>query len=270
MVYGNGTAIAATSSAKVVRRKRKTREMTYTRTSRQMCVALKSECKPDGVPGKQDQKAASVGITSITSKALVLAVMVVHTMSSLALGGFLLLASLVNRVEAFQTLVPSTKHFSDATPSRQRLVHHRLREKTETKEALEEAEAALTSVGWAMPLQGEGEMTSEDPFVQEIDAGIQRDFGVPLEDLLNPAKVVNLERDLYNLRFELAQLTGMTVDTAEDGSVPKETSAYDGGGGGEDAEAIRQKIDKKEKDLLPLVALTMGVINSTKNSSSCI
>ena len=109
---------------------------------------------------------------------------------------------------------------------------------------MDEAEAALTSVGWAMPLQGEGEMTSEDPFVKEIDEGIQRDFGVPLDELLNPAKVVNLERDLFNLRFELAELTGVTIDT--DDGVPKETSAYDGGGGGEDAEAIRQKIEKKE------------------------
>ena len=63
----------------------------------------------------------------------------------------------------------------------------------------------------------------------------------------NPAKVVNLERDLYNLRFELAQLTGVTVDTAD--GISKETSAYDGGGGGEEAAAIRQKIDKKENDL---------------------
>ena len=54
----------------------------------------------------------------------------------------------------------------------------------------QEAKAALESVGWARPVD-DGEMTSEDPFVQQIDAGIQRDFGVGLDDLLNPAKVQN-------------------------------------------------------------------------------
>jgi len=44
---------------------------------------------------------------------------------------------------------------------------------------------------------------SDDPFVQSIDAGIREDVGVGLDDLLNPAKVVNLERELYQLREEL-------------------------------------------------------------------
>ena len=110
---------------------------------------------------------------------------------------------------------------------------------------LEEANDALASVGWAPPRE-DGEMTSDDPFVQEIDAGIQRDFGVGLEELLNPAKVVNLERDLYNLRLELAQATGVTIEETQGLT----TEVCDGGGGGEAAEAIRAKIDKKEKDLL--------------------
>lgn len=53
-------------------------------------------------------------------------------------------------------------------------------------------------------------MTSDDPFVQRIDAGIREDFGVGLDDLLNPAKVVNLERELYQLKEELQN----TDDTA--------------------------------------------------------
>ena len=109
-------------------------------------------------------------------------------------------------------------------------------------EVLEEAEEALQSVGWSVP--GEGELSSDDPFVQAIDQGIRRDVGVPLDELLNPAKVVNLERDLYELRTELAELTGATVED------PAElATACDGGGGGEAAEALRQKIAKKETDL---------------------
>ena len=52
----------------------------------------------------------------------------------------------------------------------------------------EEANAALEAVGWARPLN-DGEMTSDDPFVQQIEAGIRKDYGVGLDDLLNPAKV---------------------------------------------------------------------------------
>eukprot|EP00584_Thalassiosira_punctigera_P009302 CAMPEP_0172535316 /NCGR_PEP_ID=MMETSP1067-20121228/7382_1 /TAXON_ID=265564 ORGANISM="Thalassiosira punctigera, Strain Tpunct2005C2" /NCGR_SAMPLE_ID=MMETSP1067 /ASSEMBLY_ACC=CAM_ASM_000444 /LENGTH=355 /DNA_ID=CAMNT_0013320245 /DNA_START=13 /DNA_END=1080 /DNA_ORIENTATION=- len=93
---------------------------------------------------------------------------------------------------------------------------------------LAEANDALSGVGWAgvAPMSGEGEMTSDDPFVRSIDESVRRDTGVGLDELLNPAKVVNLERDLYNLRAELAALTG-----------------------GPDADAIQSKIDKKERDL---------------------
>lgn len=57
--------------------------------------------------------------------------------------------------------------------------------------------------------------------------------------------MVNLERDLYNLRTELAFLTKATIDA----SLPLTEQNYDSGGGGEDAEVIRAKISKKEKDL---------------------
>ena len=38
-------------------------------------------------------------------------------------------------------------------------------------------------------MQGEGEMTSEDPFVKQIDESIMAEMGVGLDQLLNPAKV---------------------------------------------------------------------------------
>ena len=120
---------------------------------------------------------------------------------------------------------------------------------TAQEEIQEEAREKLTNVGWALP--SEGDLTADDPFVQAIDAGIQRDVGVPLDALLNPAKVVNLERDLYELREQLASLTGQdwqaVLTEAEGGAVT--TEAADGGGGGADAEAIRTKISKKEGDL---------------------
>lgn len=59
--------------------------------------------------------------------------------------------------------------------------------------------------------------------------------------------MVNLERDLYNLRNELAKLTG--VNLQQNPSTELTTSLCDGGGGGEAADAVRNKIAKKEKDL---------------------
>jgi hypothetical protein len=115
----------------------------------------------------------------------------------------------------------------------------------------QEAKEALESVGWARPALDDGEMTSDDPFVKQIDAGIRSDFGVGLDDLLNPAKVVNLERELYNLRSELAALTNQKDETT--GKIIEvaglSTDECDGGGGGEEADAIRAKISKKETDL---------------------
>ena len=127
-----------------------------------------------------------------------------------------------------------------------------------------EAQDALAAVGWSMPATTDeaAELTADDPFVQAIDAGIQRDFGVPLDDLLNPAKVVNLERDLFVKRTALAQLTGKTIPDYAGGSSSSSSSAdnqpqqqflttadCDGGGGGEEADALRQAIAKKEADL---------------------
>ena len=54
-----------------------------------------------------------------------------------------------------------------------------------------------------------------------------------------------MERDLYNLRVELASLTG----NGELDIGGMSTAECDGGGGGEDADAVREKITKKEKDL---------------------
>jgi hypothetical protein len=139
-----------------------------------------------------------------------------------------------------------------------------------TSEVQREASEKLNAVGWSMPTAGE--LTSDDPFVLAIDAGIQRDVGVSLESLLNPAKVVNLERDLYELRTELATLTGrtttaprtvvVTTDAADDDNdeanpqgaaaiqvLSLTTAECDGGGGGEAADMVRSKIAKKEADL---------------------
>lgn len=117
---------------------------------------------------------------------------------------------------------------------------------------LDEASDALSSVGWLPPSasggEGDGELTSDDPFVKMIDEQIQKESGVTLDELLNPAKVVNLERDLFNLRSELASLTGKSSDMAV--TLGTTTEECDGGGGGDGANAIRKKIDKKEKSLL--------------------
>ena len=54
-----------------------------------------------------------------------------------------------------------------------------------------DATDALNSVGWSgvAPMQGDGEMTSDDPFVKQIDESIRGEIGVGLDELLNPAKV---------------------------------------------------------------------------------
>jgi hypothetical protein len=85
-------------------------------------------------------------------------------------------------------------------------------------------------------------------------------MGVSLDELLNPAKVVNLERDLYNYRTKLATLTGMKIITTSYDTRDNEnedvritfltTTDCDGGGGGEEADKLRTVISKKESDLL--------------------
>jgi len=93
-----------------------------------------------------------------------------------------------------------------------------------------EAREVLEKVGWAGVAPDldspEQPMTSDDPFVKSIDAGIRKDFGVGLDDLLNPAKVVNLERELYQLRQEL--------ETTDDESI---------------IESVKKLIEKKENKL---------------------
>jgi len=130
---------------------------------------------------------------------------------------------------------------------------------TTTSSILEEANDALTNVGWSIrtptPINEDGEaMTSDDPFVKYINEGIQKDFGVELNDLLNPAKVVNLERDLYNLRIELGTLTNRIDDIQQqldDNNFKITTDMVDDDNiNSKEIESVRKSIDKKERDLL--------------------
>lgn len=112
-------------------------------------------------------------------------------------------------------------------------------------EVEQEASDALASVGWAPPTNDQ-DITSDDPFVKRINDEIMRDMGVELDELLNPATVVNLERDLYNLRSELATVSGQGIDFDVSGLLTQEC---DGGGGGDEADTLRALIRKKEKKL---------------------
>ena len=58
----------------------------------------------------------------------------------------------------------------------------------QSQEIIDDASDALSAVGWSAPMLEE-ELTSNDPFVQRINAQIQRESGVDLDELLNPAKV---------------------------------------------------------------------------------
>ena len=58
----------------------------------------------------------------------------------------------------------------------------------QSREILDEASDALTSVGWSAPMLEEA-LTSDDPFVKRINEEIQKESGVNLDELLNPAKV---------------------------------------------------------------------------------
>mmetsp|Transcript_15462 Transcript_15462/g.38964 ORF Transcript_15462/g.38964 Transcript_15462/m.38964 type:complete len:342 (-) Transcript_15462:83-1108(-) len=88
-----------------------------------------------------------------------------------------------------------------------------------------EAREVLEKVGWAGVAPDldnpEQPMTSDDPFVKSIDAGIREDFGVGLDDLLNPAKVVNLERELYQLREELQSTSDPSIIESIEKSIEK-------------------------------------------------
>lgn len=59
---------------------------------------------------------------------------------------------------------------------------------SQSQAVLDEAQDALQSVGWSSPMNA-GELSSDDPFVQRIEAQIWEESGVGLEELLNPAKV---------------------------------------------------------------------------------
>jgi hypothetical protein len=64
------------------------------------------------------------------------------------------------------------------------------------------ASDALNSVGWSAPMTGE-EMTDNDPFVQRINAQIQSESGVDLDELLNPAKVGTMFHHKLSVTFSV-------------------------------------------------------------------
>lgn len=107
--------------------------------------------------------------------------------------------SVVRHTLAFSTPSSSISSLSVSRPTKSTEASapntRRFARQTEEKsgffsdEVQQEAREVLEKVGWARPMEGEGEMTSDDPFVQQINEGIRRDFGVDLDDLLNPAKV---------------------------------------------------------------------------------
>ena len=86
-----------------------------------------------------------------------------------------------------------------------------------SQQVMDEAADALVSVGWSAPSSGEGELTSSDPFVQSIDASIQRDMGVRLDELLNPAKVRGTENvgSVGSCLLPQSQLTLPCTDTTQ-------------------------------------------------------
>ena len=94
-------------------------------------------------------------------------------------------------IHAFPVAQLAARATTLTTPSPRTRVFAEIEEKNGifSEDVQQEAREVLEKVGWARPMQGEGELTSDDPFVQQINAGIRRDFGVDLDDLLNPAKV---------------------------------------------------------------------------------
>jgi hypothetical protein len=89
---------------------------------------------------------------------------------------------------ALVLLLSSAAAFSPVQPSRATSPQLSAERKDASTSIMEEANEALASVGWAPPSSDE-ELTSDDPFVRQIDASIQKDMGVGLDELLNPAKV---------------------------------------------------------------------------------
>ena len=155
---------------------------------------------------------------------------------------FLALGMLSNSAEAFAPRSASWVTQSRSSSSWDSFLQQK--QDSSVEEVITEASDALQGVGWSAPAE-DGELTSDDPFVQRINSEIMQEMGVPLDELLNPATVVNLERDLYNLRKELAIATGL--GDIEVGGLT--TGECDGGGQSEEIDDIRKSIEKKEKKL---------------------
>ena len=102
-------------------------------------------------------------------------------------------------------------------------------------------EDALSNAGWG----GVGELTSDDPFVLNIDDELQ-DIG-GLSALLNPATVINCEKQVVELRLSIADACGIEISQDLDFAALRkmdDENFDDPQKGGEKLEKLRQKLDK--------------------------
>lgn len=78
-------------------------------------------------------------------------------------------------------------------------------------------------MGLAMQMTDE-ESIADQALIARVAADVQRDSGVELDQLINPSKVINLERDLAKLRIELDSKSGSDRKSIQDTIATKETT----------------------------------------------
>ena len=130
---------------------------------------------------------------------------------TLAYSDYTMAISIKYTVVALALLLASATAFSPIKPSRTtiQLSSEKKDASAAAAAVMEEANEALASVGWAPP-SSDVELTSDDPFVRQIDASIRKDMGVGLEELLNPAKV-SVKVLLRSLRFTACLLDHLSI-----------------------------------------------------------
>ena len=74
---------------------------------------------------------------------------------------------------------------------------------------------------------GEGTLTPEEDqqLIERLNAEVMAESGVPLDQLINPSKVVNAERDLILLARQLATTTDVTERTEIEAKMEKKRSS---------------------------------------------